>query len=36
MDELISEYGGIIMMLITGRILVGALAKILLVVTGGV
>ena len=35
MDEIISEYGGVIMMLVTGRILVGALADILVVVTGG-
>ena len=35
MEEIVSEYGGIIMILVTGRILVGALADILMVVTGG-
>lgn len=35
MEELISEYGGTIMLLITGRILVGALVQLLSVVTGG-
>lgn len=36
MEELIEEYGGVIFTLVTGRILIGCLAEILQVVTGGV
>lgn len=34
MDETIAEYGGVVMLLVLGKIVVSSIAKILEVVTG--
>lgn len=34
MDEMINEYGGVIMLLVVGRIVVSSIAGILEIVTG--
>lgn len=36
MEEMISEYGGVIFTLVSGKIILGAFGKILQIVTGGV
>lgn len=36
MEEVIEEYGGVIFTLVSGRIILGALGRILQIVTGGV
>ncbi len=36
MEEMIEEYGGVVFTIVTGRILLEALGRILQIVTGGV